>query len=104
MPRDIKSQVFSEKKASGPRKPAKDSTLPSPAVNEPATRSIDGYEKLLSSIPEFSGFGKLFKVWYVHFSIVSGHVDTLQTTKVQSRSLCICEKAQWKINPFYTLY
>ncbi|EXB63576.1 Coatomer subunit gamma-2 [Morus notabilis] len=54
VPKEIKSQPLAEKKAPGKKQPtgAPPSGPPSPD---------DAYEKLLSSIPEFSGFGKLFK-------------------------------------------
>lgn len=54
VPREVKSQPLAEKKA-----PGKKQTGPAPS-GPPST--VDAYEKLLSSIPEFSGFGKLFKV------------------------------------------
>ncbi|KAH7294192.1 hypothetical protein KP509_28G060100 [Ceratopteris richardii] len=63
VPKDVKSQPYSEKKAPGPKKPSKDAALPA-AANEKSlhgAKSVDAYEKLLSSIPEFSTFGKLFK-------------------------------------------
>lgn len=63
VPRDVKSQPYSEKKAPGPKKPAKDAALPAAANGSSLSgaRAVDAYEKLLSSIPEFSDFGKLFK-------------------------------------------
>ncbi|CAN6451140.1 unnamed protein product [Victoria cruziana] len=54
VPKDVKSQPLAEKKAPG-KKPAGAAAAPAP------TSTIDTYEKLLSSIPEFSSFGKLFK-------------------------------------------
>ncbi|KAB1207270.1 Coatomer subunit gamma [Morella rubra] len=55
VPREIKAQPLAEKK--GPsKKPAGLAALPT----APAT-TVDAYEKLLSSIPEFVDFGKLFK-------------------------------------------
>lgn len=62
VPKDVKSQPYAEKKAPGPKKPAKDAALPAVANgNATSVKSMDAYEKLLSSIPEFSSFGKLFK-------------------------------------------
>lgn len=55
VPKEVKSQQLAEKKAAGKRVTGLDAP-PAP------TSTIDTYEKLLSSIPEFSGFGKLFKV------------------------------------------
>ncbi|KAJ8441976.1 hypothetical protein Cgig2_020121 [Carnegiea gigantea] len=55
VPKEVKSQPLAEKKA--PNK--KPTGLGAPAT-EPSS-GIDAYEKLLSSIPEFSSFGKLFK-------------------------------------------
>ncbi|MCO5593640.1 hypothetical protein L7F22_047655 [Adiantum nelumboides] len=63
VPKDVKSQPFAEKKAPGPKKPAKDAALPTTPNGNAVSgvKSVDAYEKLLSSIPEFSSFGKLFK-------------------------------------------
>ncbi|XP_042520478.1 coatomer subunit gamma-2 [Macadamia integrifolia] len=55
VPKEVKSQPLAEKKAPG-KKPA---ALGAPPTGPAST--IDAYEKLLSSIPEFSGFGPLFK-------------------------------------------
>lgn len=56
VPREIKTQPLAEKK--GPSK--KPTGLAAPPTAPVST--IDAYEKLLSSIPEFADFGKLFKV------------------------------------------
>uniref|UniRef100_A0A452YGL6 Coatomer subunit gamma n=1 Tax=Aegilops tauschii subsp. strangulata TaxID=200361 RepID=A0A452YGL6_AEGTS len=56
VPKETKSQPLAEKKATG-----KKSTGPASAVNGPVPTIDASYEKLLSSIPEFAGFGKLFK-------------------------------------------
>ncbi|XP_047320130.1 coatomer subunit gamma-2-like [Impatiens glandulifera] len=53
--KEVRSQTLSEKKAPG-KKPT---GLGAPPIGP--TSTVDGYEKLLSSIPEFSSFGKLFK-------------------------------------------
>ncbi|KAA8545965.1 hypothetical protein F0562_020584 [Nyssa sinensis] len=55
VPKEVKSQQLAEKKAPG-KKPT---GLGAPPVAP--TSTVDAYEKLLSSIPEFSNFGKLFK-------------------------------------------
>ncbi|GER50371.1 coatomer subunit gamma [Striga asiatica] len=55
VPKEVKSQSLAEKKAPG-KKP---SGLGAPSSGP--TSQTDGYEKLLSSIPEFASFGKLFK-------------------------------------------
>ncbi|KAL0356718.1 UNVERIFIED_CONTAM: Coatomer subunit gamma-2, partial [Sesamum calycinum] len=55
VPKEVKSQSLAEKKAPG-KKPAASST---PAAAP--TSAADAYERLLSSIPEFASFGKLFK-------------------------------------------
>ncbi|KAA3462910.1 coatomer subunit gamma [Gossypium australe] len=55
VPKEVKIQPLAEKKAPG-KKPT---GLGGPPPGPPST--IDAYEKLLSSIPEFSNFGKLFK-------------------------------------------
>ncbi|XP_039138853.1 LOW QUALITY PROTEIN: coatomer subunit gamma-2-like [Dioscorea cayenensis subsp. rotundata] len=55
VPKEVKSQPLAEKKAPG-KKPA---GLGTPTSNP--TSTVDTYEKLLSAIPEFSIFGKLFK-------------------------------------------
>ncbi|KAJ4962815.1 hypothetical protein NE237_022754 [Protea cynaroides] len=55
VPKEVKSQPLAEKKAPG-KKPA---GLGAPPTGP--TSTIDTYEKLLSSISEFSSFGQLFK-------------------------------------------
>ncbi|KAK8568109.1 hypothetical protein V6N12_006673 [Hibiscus sabdariffa] len=55
VPREVKTQPLAEKKAPG-KKPT---GLGAPPAGLPST--VDAYEKLLSSIPEFANFGKLFK-------------------------------------------
>ncbi|PRQ23683.1 putative coatomer/calthrin adaptor appendage subdomain, coatomer gamma subunit [Rosa chinensis] len=55
VPKEIKSQPLAEKKAQS-KKPTGLGAPPS----GPAS-TVDAYEKMLSSIPEFSNFGKLFK-------------------------------------------
>ncbi|KAK8558558.1 hypothetical protein V6N13_098211 [Hibiscus sabdariffa] len=55
VPREVKTQPLAEKKAPG-KKPT---GLGAPPAGPPST--VDAYEKLLSSIPEFANFGKLFK-------------------------------------------
>lgn len=57
VPREIKSQHLAEKKAPG-KKPT---GLGAPPSGPPST--VDSYERLLQSIPEFANFGKLFKVF-----------------------------------------
>lgn len=52
--REVKSQPPQEKKGPGKKPPA---GAPAPAP----VSAVDAYQKMLSSIPEFSGFGKLFK-------------------------------------------
>ncbi|XP_042494327.1 coatomer subunit gamma-2 isoform X2 [Macadamia integrifolia] len=55
VPKEVKSQPLAEKKAPGKKPTGLDAP---PAV---PTSTVDAYEKLLSSIPELSGFGQLFK-------------------------------------------
>ncbi|KAI3957525.1 hypothetical protein MKX01_001884 [Papaver californicum] len=55
VPKEVKSQSLAEKKA-----PGKKATGLGPAHNGPPS-TVDAYEKMLSSIPEFSHFGNLFK-------------------------------------------
>ncbi|KAL7118796.1 hypothetical protein ACP275_02G023900 [Erythranthe tilingii] len=55
VPREVKSQPLTEKKAPG-KKPTGLGAPP-----PPPTSAVDAYERLLSSIPEFASFGKLFK-------------------------------------------
>lgn len=56
VPREIKSQPLAEKKAPG-KKPTGLGAPPSGPVS-----TVDAYENLLASIPEFASFGRLFKV------------------------------------------
>ncbi|XP_039065757.1 coatomer subunit gamma [Hibiscus syriacus] len=55
VPKEIKTQPLAEKKAPG-KKPT---GFGAPPAASPST--VDAYERLLSSIPEFANFGKLFK-------------------------------------------
>ncbi|XP_015056767.1 coatomer subunit gamma [Solanum pennellii] len=55
VPKEVKSQPLAEKKAPG-KKPT---GLSAPSVAP--TSTVDAYERLLSSIPEFASYGKLFK-------------------------------------------
>ncbi|CAD6343816.1 unnamed protein product [Miscanthus lutarioriparius] len=54
--KETKSQPLAEKKSTG-----KKSAGPASAVSGPVSTVDASYEKLLSSIPEFADFGKLFK-------------------------------------------
>ncbi|PWZ43894.1 Coatomer subunit gamma-2 [Zea mays] len=56
VPKETKSQPLAEKKSTG-----KKSAGPTSAVSDPVSTVDASYEKLLSSIPEFADFGKLFK-------------------------------------------
>lgn len=56
VPKEVKSQPLAEKKATG-KKPT---GLSAPPVAP--TSTVDAYERLLASIPEFASYGKLFKV------------------------------------------
>lgn len=56
VPKEVKSAPLAEKKAHG----KKQTGLGAPPTA--SSSGVDGYEKLLSSIPEFAAFGKLFKV------------------------------------------
>ncbi|PON84890.1 Coatomer gamma subunit [Trema orientale] len=55
VPKEIKSQPLAEKKAPGKKQPGLGASPSGPAS------TVDAYDKLLSSIPEFSNFGRLFK-------------------------------------------
>ncbi|MQL82750.1 hypothetical protein Taro_015253 [Colocasia esculenta] len=55
VPKELKAQPLVEKKAPGRKPTGLGGPLAAP------TSVVDAYEKLLSSIPEFSSFGKLFK-------------------------------------------
>ena len=58
--KEVRSQPLAEKKATNKKHPGLDTPLSAP------TTGVDAYEKLLSSIPEFSSFGKLFKVLWMN--------------------------------------
>ncbi|XP_059653824.1 coatomer subunit gamma-2-like [Cornus florida] len=55
VPKEVKSQQLGEKKAPGKKPTHLDATPTGP------TSAAEAYERLLSSIPEFSNFGKVFK-------------------------------------------
>ncbi|KAK6143462.1 hypothetical protein DH2020_023810 [Rehmannia glutinosa] len=55
VPKDVKSQPLAEKKAPGKKQTGLGAPPPAP------TSAADAYERLLSAIPEFASFGKLFK-------------------------------------------
>jgi coatomer protein complex subunit gamma len=57
--REAKSQPLQDKKAPGKKAPAG-----APALAP--VSAVDAYQKVLSSITEFSGFGRLFKVCRVN--------------------------------------
>jgi coatomer protein complex subunit gamma len=67
VPKETKSQPLAEKKSTG-KKP----TGPASAVSGPVSTVDASYEKLLSSIPEFADFGKLFKVCLDYFCLCTG--------------------------------
>jgi coatomer subunit gamma len=60
--KETKSQPLAEKKSTG-----KKSAGPASAVSGSVSTVDASYEKLLSSIPEFADFGKLFKVGIYYF-------------------------------------
>lgn len=62
VPRDVKAHQQVEKKAptGKEKKAAKDASQK--AAEGKASNTFEAYEKLLNSIPQFAGFGKLFKV------------------------------------------
>ncbi|XP_010467348.1 PREDICTED: coatomer subunit gamma-like [Camelina sativa] len=55
VPKEVKSQPLAEKKAKGKKPTGLGAPLPAPVSG------FDAYERILSSIPEFATFGKLFK-------------------------------------------
>jgi coatomer protein complex subunit gamma len=55
VPKEVKSQPLAEKKAKGKKPTGLGAPPPAPVSG------FDAYERLLSSIPEFASFGKLFK-------------------------------------------
>ncbi|CAK9858868.1 unnamed protein product [Sphagnum jensenii] len=60
VPKDVKPQATVEKKSATSKKVGKDVSQNTTA-NGGLSSGPDSYEKLLNSIPEFAGFGKLFK-------------------------------------------
>ncbi|CAK9218113.1 unnamed protein product [Sphagnum troendelagicum] len=60
---EVKPQPFTEKKAPTSKKAGKDTNQIATANGGglPGHKTSDSYERLLNSIPEFAGFGKLFK-------------------------------------------
>jgi coatomer protein complex subunit gamma len=60
---EVKPQPFTEKKAPTSKKAGKDTNQKVTANGGglPGHKTSDSYERLLNSIPEFAGFGKLFK-------------------------------------------
>lgn len=81
--RDVKPQQLVEKKAPTSKKAAKDASQKTTA-NGGSPNSFEAYEKLLNSIPQFAGFGKLFKV---PGSYTSFHLDLCGCPEVVFRTL-----------------
>jgi hypothetical protein len=75
VPRDVKSHQQVEKKA------PKDASQKA-AADGGASKSSEAYEKLLNSIPQFAGFGKLFKVLQWSLVMVSSMVDDVIMMKI----------------------
>lgn len=71
VPKDVKSLPQVEKKAptSREKKAAKDASQKA-AAEGGASNAFEAYEKLLNSIPQFAGFGKLFKVLHDTFWVL----------------------------------
>jgi hypothetical protein len=72
VPKDVKPQATVEKKSATSKKVGKDVSQNTTA-NGGLSSGPDSYEKLLNSIPEFAGFGKLFKVFFHTKSSISCH-------------------------------
>lgn len=75
VPRDLKPHLQVEKKAPTNRekKAAKDANLKAGADGG-SYNTFEAYEKLLNAIPQFAGFGKLFKVLFVSSLQGSGYI------------------------------
>ena len=73
VPKEIKSQPLAEKKAPG-KKPTGLGAPPAAPIS-----TVDAYEKLFSSIPEFANFGKLFKVLWPDFLFISSLLFMFQS-------------------------
>ncbi|CAL5321739.1 unnamed protein product [Camellia sinensis] len=109
VPKEVKSLPLAEKKAPG-KKPTGFGKKPTGLGAAPTapTSTVDAYEKLLSSIPEFSSFGKLFKssapvelteaeteyavnavqhIFDRHVTVVVDASDTEKFTEVSTRPL-----------------
>ena len=82
VPTYVKSQQQVEKKAPtrSDKKAAKDASQKAADIG--ASKSFEAYEKLLNSIPQFAGFGKLFKVLQSFLFMVSTTVDDLVMMEV----------------------
>lgn len=83
VPRDVKSHQQVEKKAPtrSEKKAAKDASQKA-AADGGASKSSEAYEKLLNSIPQFAGFGKLFKVLQWSLFVVSSMLDDVIMMKI----------------------
>ena len=68
VPKEVKSQPLAEKKAQGKKPTGLGAPPAAPASG------FEGYERLLSSIPEFASFGKLFKVRVDFFFLFKSNV------------------------------
>lgn len=75
VPKEVKSQPLAEKKAPG-KKPT---GLGAPPPGPPST--VDAYERIFSSIPEFANFGKLFKVQTLDSSFMIPYFVFISMTK-----------------------
>ncbi|KAI7980856.1 Coatomer subunit gamma [Camellia lanceoleosa] len=76
VPKEVKSLPLAEKKAPSKKPTGLGATPTAP------TSTVDVYEKLLSSIPEFSSFEKLFKV-----TIIVDASDVEEFTEVSTKPL-----------------
>lgn len=80
VPKDVKPLPQVEKKAPtrSEKKAAKDAHQ---KADSGASNTFEAYEKLLNSIPQFAGFGKLFKVLQPALCVLSSMEDKVTMMK-----------------------
>lgn len=98
VPREMKHQPMLEKKTPASKKAAKEAGQKAFANGHLTSSASDAYEKLLNSFPEFSGFGKLFKVNFLKVSLLLYQLNSVVFSRQAietKRGLFLEESQKW---------